>query len=160
MESCEAFGGKETSMNISFSSFCLEGAQRPIAIVNEKSPPSSFVGGGSSAAIWVATGGFNSSRSKKNCDCSSFGDDLLRRARYEASRSESSLRQATSLNAPARHRGSPPASPIIAGRVDSPKLHIRTFEGSTAPHCKHVFVTGAFCAADACTPARSDPQVG
>src|SRR5262249_7283128 len=159
MESCEAFGGKETSMNISFSSFCLEGAQRPIAIVNEKSPPSSFVGGGSSAAIWVATRGFNSSRSKKNCDCSSFGEDLLRRARYEASRSESSLRPAP-LDALAREQGSPPASRFIAGRVDSQKLHIRTFEGSTAPHCKHIFVTGAFCAADACTPARSDPFVG
>src|SRR5579859_7065030 len=99
MDSFESLGGKETSMNISFSSFCLEGAQRPIAIVNEKSLPSSFVCRGSSAAICVAIGGCMSSRSKKNCDCSSFGEDLLRRARYEASRSESSLRQAVSLDA-------------------------------------------------------------
>ena len=27
-------------------------------------------------------------------------------------------------------------------------------EGSTAPHCKQVLVTGEFCAADAHTPAR------
>src|SRR5690348_11881873 len=65
------------------------------------------------------------------------------RARYDAKRCDSSLRQGV--------------SPLDADRVDSQKLHTRTFEGSTAPHCKHVFVTGAFCAADACTPARSDP---
>src|SRR6266403_1413982 len=28
--------------------------------------------------------------------------------------------------------------------------------GSTAPHCKHVLVTGKFCAADASTPARRE----
>jgi hypothetical protein len=40
---------------------------------------------------------------------------------------------------------------------ESQKLQTRTLEGSTAPHCKHVFVTGAFCAADAPTPVRSEP---
>jgi len=29
-------------------------------------------------------------------------------------------------------------------------------EGSTAPHCRHVFVTGCFCAADASTPVRRE----
>jgi hypothetical protein len=28
-------------------------------------------------------------------------------------------------------------------------------DGDIAPHCEHVFVTGAFCAADAPTPVRS-----
>ncbi len=40
--------------------------------------------------------------------------------------------------------------------MESQKLQTRSLEGCTAPHCKHVFVTGAFCAADASTPARSD----
>ena len=31
-------------------------------------------------------------------------------------------------------------------------------EGSTAPHCKQVLVTGEFCAADAHTPVRSVPD--
>jgi len=30
-------------------------------------------------------------------------------------------------------------------------------DGSTAPHCKQVLVTGEFCAADAHTPVRSVP---
>jgi hypothetical protein len=38
---------------------------------------------------------------------------------------------------------------------ESQKLQARTLEGSIAPQCKHVFVTGAFCAADAGTPVRS-----
>jgi hypothetical protein len=37
-------------------------------------------------------------------------------------------------------------------KLESQKLQARTFDGSTQPHCKHVFVTGAFCAADASTP--------
>jgi hypothetical protein len=40
---------------------------------------------------------------------------------------------------------------------ESQKSQTRTLEGSIAPHCKHVFVTGAFCAADASTPVRSEP---
>jgi len=40
---------------------------------------------------------------------------------------------------------------------DSQKLQARTLEGCTAPHCKHVFVTGRFCAADASTPVRREP---
>jgi hypothetical protein len=34
-------------------------------------------------------------------------------------------------------------------------LQARTLDGNIAPHCEHVFVTGAFCAADAPTPVRS-----
>src|ERR1700733_10344296 len=41
-------------------------------------------------------------------------------------------------------------------KLESQKLQARAFDGSTQPHCKHVFVTGAFCAADASTPVRSD----
>jgi hypothetical protein len=37
-------------------------------------------------------------------------------------------------------------------------LQARTLDGSTAPHCKQVFVTGAFCAADAPTPVRSERE--
>jgi hypothetical protein len=40
--------------------------------------------------------------------------------------------------------------------VESQKLQARTLEGSIAPHCKHVVVTGAFCAADASTPVRRE----
>ena len=40
---------------------------------------------------------------------------------------------------------------------ESQKLQARTLDGNTAPHCKHVFVTGEFCAADARTPVRSEP---
>jgi hypothetical protein len=40
---------------------------------------------------------------------------------------------------------------------ESQKSQTRTLEGSIAPHCKHVFVTGAFCAADASTPVRREP---
>jgi len=36
------------------------------------------------------------------------------------------------------------ASPPVTGSVDSQKLQIRTFEGSTAPQCKQVLVTGVF----------------
>ena len=39
---------------------------------------------------------------------------------------------------------------------ESQKSQTRTLEGSIAPHCKHVFVTGAFCAADASTPVRRE----
>jgi len=41
---------------------------------------------------------------------------------------------------------------------ESQKLQARMLDGSTAPHCEHVFVTGAFCAADAPTPVRSEPD--
>jgi hypothetical protein len=41
-------------------------------------------------------------------------------------------------------------------KLESQKLQARALDGSTQPHCKHVFVTGAFCAADASTPVRSD----
>jgi hypothetical protein len=41
-------------------------------------------------------------------------------------------------------------------KLESQKLQARTFDGSTQPHCKHVLVTGDFCAADASTPVRSD----
>jgi hypothetical protein len=37
---------------------------------------------------------------------------------------------------------------------ESQKLHAGTLDDSTAPHCKHVFVTDKFCAADASTPVR------
>ena len=46
----------------------------------------------------------------------------------------------------------------LKGKDESQKLQARTLEGSTAPHCKHVFVTGEFCAADAGTPVRSEPD--
>jgi len=39
---------------------------------------------------------------------------------------------------------------------ESQKLHARTLDGNTAPHCKQVFVTGKFCAADASTPVRRE----
>jgi hypothetical protein len=48
------------------------------------------------------------------------------------------------------------ADEISTLKLESQKLQARAFEGSTQPHCKHVFVTGAFCAADASTPVRSD----
>jgi hypothetical protein len=41
---------------------------------------------------------------------------------------------------------------------ESQKLQPRTLDGSIAPQCEHVFVTGAFCAADAPTPVRSETQ--
>jgi len=34
--------------------------------------------------------------------------------------------------------------PLVAGSAESQKLQIRTFDGSTAPQCKQVFVTGVF----------------
>ena len=48
------------------------------------------------------------------------------------------------------------ADEISTLKLESQKLQARAFEGSTQPHCEHVFVTGAFCAADASTPVRSD----
>jgi hypothetical protein len=48
------------------------------------------------------------------------------------------------------------ADEISTLKLESQKLQARAFDGSTQPHCKHVFVTGAFCAADASTPVRSD----
>jgi hypothetical protein len=41
---------------------------------------------------------------------------------------------------------------------ESQKLHARTLDGSTAPHCKQVLVTDKFCAADASTPVRRVQQ--
>src|SRR5207244_337379 len=41
-------------------------------------------------------------------------------------------------------------------KAESQKLQARTLEGNTAPHCKQVFVTGKFCAADASTPVRRE----
>jgi hypothetical protein len=41
-------------------------------------------------------------------------------------------------------------------KLESQKLQARAFDGSTQPHCKHVFVTGVFCAADASTPVRRE----
>jgi hypothetical protein len=48
------------------------------------------------------------------------------------------------------------ADEISTLKLESQKLQARALDGSTQPHCKHVFVTGAFCAADASTPVRSD----
>jgi hypothetical protein len=39
---------------------------------------------------------------------------------------------------------------------ESQKLQPRALDGNTAPHCKHVLVTGKFCAADASTPVRRE----
>jgi hypothetical protein len=47
---------------------------------------------------------------------------------------------------------------VLEEKDESQKSQARTLDGSTAPHCKHVFVTGAFCAADAPTPVRSEPS--
>jgi hypothetical protein len=44
------------------------------------------------------------------------------------------------------------------GAAISQKVQARTLDGSTAPHCKQVLVTGEFCAADAHTPVRSVPK--
>src|SRR6267154_4467963 len=41
-------------------------------------------------------------------------------------------------------------------KAESQKLQARTLEGNTAPHCKQVFVTGKFFAADASTPVRRE----
>src|SRR5262249_55759299 len=41
-------------------------------------------------------------------------------------------------------------------KVESQKLQTRTLDCCTAPHCRHVFVTGRFCAADASTPVRRE----
>jgi hypothetical protein len=43
-------------------------------------------------------------------------------------------------------------------KEESQKLQTRTLDGCTAPHCRHVFVTGRFCAADASTPVRREPH--
>ena len=43
-------------------------------------------------------------------------------------------------------------------KEESQKLQARMLEGSTAPQCKQVFVTGRFCAADASTPVRREPD--
>ena len=43
-----------------------------------------------------------------------------------------------------------------AGKDESQKLQARALDGRIAPHCKHVFVTDEFCAADASTPVRSE----
>ena len=48
------------------------------------------------------------------------------------------------------------ADEVSTLKLESQKLQARAFDGSTQPHCKHVFVTGDFCAADASTPVRSD----
>ncbi len=45
----------------------------------------------------------------------------------------------------------------LTEKDESQNLHVRTLDGSTAPHCEHVFVTGEFCAADASTPVRREP---
>ena len=47
---------------------------------------------------------------------------------------------------------------VLEENDESQKLQARTLDGNTAPHCEHVFVTGAFCAADAPTPVRSEPD--
>jgi hypothetical protein len=47
---------------------------------------------------------------------------------------------------------------VLEENDESQKLQARTLDGNTAPHCKHVFVSGAFCAADAPTPVRSEPE--
>jgi hypothetical protein len=39
---------------------------------------------------------------------------------------------------------------------ESQKWQARILAGNIAPHCKHVFVTGKFCAADASTPVRRE----
>jgi hypothetical protein len=39
---------------------------------------------------------------------------------------------------------------------ESQKWQARILDGNIAPHCKHVFVTGKFCAADASTPVRRE----
>jgi hypothetical protein len=56
-----------------------------------------------------------------------------------------------------RDEGSSSKEEGSAARDESQKSQTRTLEGSIAPHCKHVFVTGAFCAADASTPVRREP---
>ncbi len=50
-----------------------------------------------------------------------------------------------------------PQREVFKEKDESQKLQARTLDGNTAPHCKHVFVTGEFCAADARTPVRSEP---
>jgi len=49
-----------------------------------------------------------------------------------------------------------PQREVFKEKDESQKLQARTLDGNTAPHCKHVFVTGEFCAADARTPVRSE----
>ena len=51
-----------------------------------------------------------------------------------------------------------PQRELFKEKDESQKLQARTLDGNTAPHCKHVFVTGEFCAADARTPVRSEPE--
>ena len=41
----------------------------------------------------------------------------------------------------------------------SQKVQARTLDGSTAPHCKQVLVTGEFCAADAHTPVGAETKI-
>jgi len=37
-----------------------------------------------------------------------------------------------------------PQREVFKEKDESQKLQARTLDGSTAPHCKHVFVTGEF----------------
>src|SRR5690349_11439069 len=61
-----------------------------------------------------------------------------------------SPRQAVSVSA--CKDGFPLAEKAGDSPWESQKVQARTPIGSIEPHCKHVFVTGAFCAADASTP--------
>jgi hypothetical protein len=45
---------------------------------------------------------------------------------------------------------------IFGWKLESQKRQADMPDGSIAPHCKHVLVTGCFCAADAFTPVRRE----
>jgi hypothetical protein len=50
-----------------------------------------------------------------------------------------------------------PSSAVeLTEKDESQKWQARILDGNIAPHCKHVFVTGKFCAADASTPVRRE----
>jgi hypothetical protein len=142
-----------------------------MAMVNEKS---SSAGSVASATLTARPErGCSAGSPKGSWGCAASGLDLPRRAWYASRRSSSSPCQAGSRSMlaatpPRRDSAFRPISPRgrdapcssnedgSVGRLESQKLHARTLDGSTAPHCKHVFVTGAFCAADASTPARRE----
>ena len=174
-------GGTETSISRRPSDFSLLSASRPIAIVNEKSPAATL-GASSRAAACVMAGAALCSNG--SCDCVVLAGRRRLRARYASMRTLISPRHAEASSLCVEISGTlsvARAEPFAATGVwpdaqkrgeaekssceqaseendESQKLQPRTLDGSIAPHCEHVFVTGAFCAADAPTPVRSETQ--
>ena len=102
------------------------------------------------------------------CGC---GASTLRRVRYASRRCSSSPRQTepwstagvpwpwsifSAISPRARGAASFSTEENSVEKFESQKLQARKLDGSIAPHCEHVVVTGGFCAADASTPVRRE----